>query len=233
MRSEIASPKSPICATPSAVSHTFPGLRSRCTMLCACTKKSPRATPFAMSRPRVRTRRAILSCLRVQTRAVAVHIHTMRVGRSHRPMVRPFRWQHSSRVIRAESMIREGWSARQALEPGPLAARGVALMRRPRNCSGTASIRCARPPTSSRIQSSTRRFRSVPAGGVILGVRIGNAVDEFPALGVPHSRRGAWSDEARRPVRVWRAGSSRGRSLRQRANSATTRTPSGARPRYP
>lgn len=33
-------------------------------------------------------------------------------------------------------------------------------------------------------------------GRVILGVGIGNAQDEFTALGVPHNRRGAWSDEA-------------------------------------
>jgi alkanesulfonate monooxygenase SsuD/methylene tetrahydromethanopterin reductase-like flavin-dependent oxidoreductase (luciferase family) len=32
-------------------------------------------------------------------------------------------------------------------------------------------------------------------GRVILGVGIGNAADEFAALGVPHNRRGAWSDE--------------------------------------
>ena len=30
---------------------------------------------------------------------------------------------------------------------------------------------------------------------VILGAGIGNAADEFAALGVPHNRRGAWSDE--------------------------------------
>ena len=33
-------------------------------------------------------------------------------------------------------------------------------------------------------------------GRVILSVGIGNAQDEFAALGVPHNRRGAWSDEA-------------------------------------
>ena len=32
-------------------------------------------------------------------------------------------------------------------------------------------------------------------GRVIFGVGIGNAADEFAALGVPHNRRGAWSDE--------------------------------------
>ncbi len=32
-------------------------------------------------------------------------------------------------------------------------------------------------------------------GRVILGAGIGNAADEFAALGVPHARRGAWSDE--------------------------------------
>ncbi len=32
-------------------------------------------------------------------------------------------------------------------------------------------------------------------GRFILGVGIGNAADEFAALGVPHHRRGAWSDE--------------------------------------
>jgi probable F420-dependent oxidoreductase len=32
-------------------------------------------------------------------------------------------------------------------------------------------------------------------GRFIFGVGIGNAADEFAALGVPHNRRGAWSDE--------------------------------------
>ena len=32
-------------------------------------------------------------------------------------------------------------------------------------------------------------------GRFIFGVGIGNAVDEFGALGVPHNRRGAWSDD--------------------------------------
>ena len=32
-------------------------------------------------------------------------------------------------------------------------------------------------------------------GRAILGVGIGNAADEFAALGVPHNRRGAWSDD--------------------------------------
>jgi len=32
-------------------------------------------------------------------------------------------------------------------------------------------------------------------GRVILGVGVGNAADEFAALGLPHNRRGAWSDE--------------------------------------
>ncbi len=32
-------------------------------------------------------------------------------------------------------------------------------------------------------------------GRVIVGVGIGNAADEFAALGVPHNRRGAWSDD--------------------------------------
>lgn len=33
-------------------------------------------------------------------------------------------------------------------------------------------------------------------GRAIFGVGVGNAADEFAALGVPHNRRGAWSDEA-------------------------------------
>ena len=41
--SATASPKSPIFATPSAVSQTFPGLRSRCTIPCACANARPRA----------------------------------------------------------------------------------------------------------------------------------------------------------------------------------------------
>ena len=32
-------------------------------------------------------------------------------------------------------------------------------------------------------------------GRVIFGVGVGNAADEFAALGVPHNRRGAWSDD--------------------------------------
>jgi probable F420-dependent oxidoreductase len=36
---------------------------------------------------------------------------------------------------------------------------------------------------------------ALSGGRVILGVGIGNAADEFAALGVPHNRRGAWSDD--------------------------------------
>ena len=53
--SAIASPKSPIFATPSGpldVSQTFPGFKSLCTIPCACANASPRATPFAISRLR-------------------------------------------------------------------------------------------------------------------------------------------------------------------------------------
>lgn len=39
-------------------------------------------------------------------------------------------------------------------------------------------------------------------GRAILGVGIGHAVDEFTALGVPHHRRGAWSDEAIEAIRA-------------------------------
>ena len=47
--SETARPKSPIFATPSEVSQTLPGLRSRCTMPRSCANARPRATPFAIS----------------------------------------------------------------------------------------------------------------------------------------------------------------------------------------
>lgn len=44
-------------------------------------------------------------------------------------------------------------------------------------------------------------------GRAILGVGIGHAADEFAALGVPHHRRGAWSDEAIEAVRaLWSGG---------------------------
>ena len=39
-------------------------------------------------------------------------------------------------------------------------------------------------------------------GRAILGVGIGHAADEFAALGVPHHRRGAWSDEAIEAIRA-------------------------------
>jgi probable F420-dependent oxidoreductase len=44
-------------------------------------------------------------------------------------------------------------------------------------------------------------------GRVILGVGIGNAADEFAALGVPHNRRGAWSDEMLEAMRALWSGS--------------------------
>ena len=45
------------------------------------------------------------------------------------------------------------------------------------------------------------------AGRVILGVGVGNAADEFAALGVPRDRRGAWSDEMLEAMMALWAGS--------------------------
>ena len=39
-------------------------------------------------------------------------------------------------------------------------------------------------------------------GRVIFGVGIGNAADEFAALGVPHNRRGAWSDDTLEAIKA-------------------------------
>lgn len=44
-------------------------------------------------------------------------------------------------------------------------------------------------------------------GRLILGVGVGNAADEFATLGVPHHRRGAWSDDALDAVRALWTGS--------------------------